>query len=92
MSDWILREASSISFRRSVTYGLGVVWSTLCLAMQHFGLIHFGAFDPKGRKLEWNYHELADSADPQALQTQPVRDDSAAFAEGQVRLKATSVK
>jgi glycosyltransferase involved in cell wall biosynthesis len=68
-------EASSISFRRSMTYGLGVVWSTLCLAMQRLGLMHFRAFDPRGRKLDWNYYGLAGSTDPQDPQGKAVQDD-----------------
>jgi len=55
------KEASSINFRRSVTYGLGVIWSTLCLVIQRLGLIHFRLFDPKGRKLDWNYYEPSGS-------------------------------
>jgi len=79
-------EASSISFRRSVTYGLGVLWSTLCLAMQRLGLMHFRVFDPKGRKLDWNYYGLANSADLRDPQIKLVRDDSQPPAEGQVQL------
>jgi len=45
-------EASSINFRRSVTYGLGVMGTTLRFALQKFGLAHFRIFSPKGRKLD----------------------------------------
>ena len=45
-------EASSINFRRSVTYGLGVVGTTLRFALQRAGLAHFRLFSAKGRKLE----------------------------------------
>jgi glycosyltransferase involved in cell wall biosynthesis len=48
------KEASSINFRRSVTYGLGVVATTLQFALQRWGLWRFRMFDPKGRKLETN--------------------------------------
>ena len=44
-------EASSINFRRSVTYGLGVVSTTLQFALQKIGLAHFRIFSEKGRKL-----------------------------------------
>jgi glycosyltransferase involved in cell wall biosynthesis len=68
-------EASSIGLRRSIIYGLGVVWNTLCFAMQRLGLMHFRMFDPNGRKLDWNYYGLASSADPRAPQSHPVLDD-----------------
>jgi len=45
-------EASSINFRRSVTYGLGVIGTTLRFALQRTGLAHFQIFSPKGRKLD----------------------------------------
>jgi glycosyltransferase involved in cell wall biosynthesis len=45
-------EASSINFRRSVTYGLGVIATTLQFALQRAGLASFGIFSPKGRKLD----------------------------------------
>src|SRR5438270_4314520 len=45
-------EASSINFRRSVTYGLGVLATTLQFALQRWGLASFAIFSPKGRKLE----------------------------------------
>jgi glycosyltransferase involved in cell wall biosynthesis len=45
-------EASSINFRRSVTYGLGVLATTLQFALQRTGLGGFRIFSQKGRKLE----------------------------------------
>jgi len=45
-------EASSINFRRSVVYGLGVILTTLQFTLQKWGLAHFSKFSPKGRKLE----------------------------------------
>jgi glycosyltransferase involved in cell wall biosynthesis len=45
-------EASSISFRRSLTYGLGVVRTSLQCALQRLGLGHFRIFDPHGRRIE----------------------------------------
>jgi glycosyltransferase involved in cell wall biosynthesis len=44
-------EASSINFRRSVTYGLGVLQASMQFVLQKFGLGHFPFLDPKGRKL-----------------------------------------
>ena len=45
-------EASSINFRRSVKYGLGVLATTMQFALQKWGLRKFKIFDPNGRKLE----------------------------------------
>src|SRR5579864_8735095 len=45
-------EASSINFRRSVVYGLGVILTTLQFTLQKWGLGRFSMFSPKGRKLE----------------------------------------
>jgi hypothetical protein len=45
-------EASSINFRRSVIYGLGVLRTTLQFALQRAGLAHFRIFNAKGRRLE----------------------------------------
>jgi glycosyltransferase involved in cell wall biosynthesis len=45
-------EASSINFSRSVTYGFGVLRTTLQFALQKAGLVHFRIFSPKGRKLD----------------------------------------
>jgi glycosyltransferase involved in cell wall biosynthesis len=45
-------EASSINFRRSVIYGLGVLATTLEFALQRAGLGKFRIFSAKGRRLE----------------------------------------
>lgn len=45
-------EASSINFRRSVTYGLQVLSTTLKFALQKAGIAHFSLFNPDGRRLE----------------------------------------
>src|SRR5438132_2242535 len=45
-------EASSINFRRSVKYGLGVLATTLQFAFQKWGLGHYRIFNPEGRRLE----------------------------------------
>ena len=49
-------EASSINFRRSVTYGLGVIATTLQFALQKMGVARFGRFNPQGRKLDMGYY------------------------------------
>jgi len=45
-------EASSINFRRSVKYGLGVLGTTLQFALQRAGISRNAIFSDKGRKLE----------------------------------------
>jgi glycosyltransferase involved in cell wall biosynthesis len=45
-------EASSINFRRSLTYGRGVIRTSLQCALQRRGLGHFRIFDPAGRRIE----------------------------------------
>jgi glycosyltransferase involved in cell wall biosynthesis len=49
-------EASSINFRRSVKYGLGVLATTLQFALQKWGLISLPRFSPEGRKLDLGYY------------------------------------
>lgn len=47
-------EASSINFRRSVKYGLGVLRVSLCFRLQKWGLGRFKIFDlENGKKLDW---------------------------------------
>jgi len=45
-------EASSINFRRSVKYGLGVVGTTLKFALQRAGIRQDRIFSEKGRRLD----------------------------------------
>jgi glycosyltransferase involved in cell wall biosynthesis len=49
-------EASSINFRRSVQYGLGVLKTTLQFALQRAGIAHFEIFSEGGRRLEREYY------------------------------------
>ncbi len=44
-------DASSISFRRSVTYGTGVMQTAVKYAMAKRGMGHFRIFNPNGKKL-----------------------------------------
>jgi glycosyltransferase involved in cell wall biosynthesis len=44
-------EASSINFRRSVKYGLGVLLTSLQFTLSKVGLLHLPRFSPQGRKL-----------------------------------------
>jgi glycosyltransferase involved in cell wall biosynthesis len=45
-------EASSINFRRSVTYGFGVLATTLEVVLQRWGVASFPRYSPHGRKLD----------------------------------------
>ena len=45
-------EASSINFRRSVKYGLGVLWTSLQAFLHRKGLAEIDIFDPRGRRLD----------------------------------------
>jgi glycosyltransferase involved in cell wall biosynthesis len=47
-------EASSISFLRSVTYGLGVLSVSFRYRLQRWGLRSYRIFDPNGRKIQIN--------------------------------------
>jgi len=44
-------EASSINFRRSVKYGLGVLVTALEFALQNWGVLHSRRFSAQGKKL-----------------------------------------
>ena len=46
------KEASSISFRRSVRYGFGILWVGLKFVLQRLRLAKFRIFDPNGKKLQ----------------------------------------
>lgn len=45
-------EASSINFRRSLIYGLGVLLTSLQFALQKMGVTRFRIFSKKGRRLQ----------------------------------------
>jgi glycosyltransferase involved in cell wall biosynthesis len=49
-------EASSINFRRSVTYGLGVLWTGTRYRLQKWGLANFKIFDDTERKSHIQYY------------------------------------
>jgi glycosyltransferase involved in cell wall biosynthesis len=44
--------SSSINFRRSCRYGLGVLWTSLQFRLARLGLMRPGIFDPHGPKLQ----------------------------------------
>jgi hypothetical protein len=50
-------EASSISFSRSVKYGLGVLWTCLRFRLRKMGLAKARIFNPAGPKLVVDYYE-----------------------------------
>ncbi len=54
------QEASSINFRRSVQYGLGVVATSLTFALQKLGLVHLARYHANGKKVTHpHYSEYA---------------------------------
>jgi glycosyltransferase involved in cell wall biosynthesis len=61
-------EASSINFRRSVTYGVGVLATTMQFALQRWGRARFRIFSERGRRLEpgHNTYYARGTAAPQA--------------------------
>src|SRR5437868_2013208 len=50
------QEASSINFRRSVKYGLGVIATALEFVLQKWGLVRLPRFSAQGRKLDLGYY------------------------------------
>jgi glycosyltransferase involved in cell wall biosynthesis len=69
-------EASSINFRRSVTYGLGVVGTTLRFFLQRVGVAHFSIFSDTGRRLDTAHltyyeQEVPTSGNPSAPKIAP---------------------
>jgi glycosyltransferase involved in cell wall biosynthesis len=61
-------EASSINFRRSVKYGLGVLGTTLQFALQRAGVMRKPIFSEQGRKLESGTETYYESGVPVAPQ------------------------
>lgn len=49
-------EASSINFKRSVEYGIGVLGTSITFALQKLGLLHLARFDANGRKVSQQYY------------------------------------
>ncbi|MBU1868596.1 glycosyltransferase family 2 protein [Patescibacteria group bacterium] len=45
------KESSSISFKRSVIYGIGVIWTTIQFLLQKLNLAKFRIFNPDGKKI-----------------------------------------
>jgi hypothetical protein len=50
------KEASSINFRRSVRYGLGVLATTLSFLAHRTGIRRIRLFDATGRKITLQYY------------------------------------
>ncbi len=46
------KEASSIDFRRSLKYGVGVLGVSVQLFLQRLGMARFAIFDPEGKKID----------------------------------------
>ena len=49
-------EASSINFRRSVVYGMGVLWTSLCFRLQKWGVASFRIFAHSPEEPMKNYY------------------------------------
>lgn len=62
-------EASSISFRRSVKYGWGVLATTMKLVLQKLGVARFRIFSVNGRKLGRSYYSATDVSSMSAENT-----------------------
>jgi hypothetical protein len=50
------KEASSINFKRSVKYGVGVLRTTASFALNKWGVIHSPRFGASGRKITEKYY------------------------------------
>jgi len=50
------KEASSINFKRSVKYGLGVLGTTMSFAAHKWGIMHSARFGAQGRKVHQQYY------------------------------------
>ncbi len=49
-------EASSINFKRSMQYGLGVLATTLTFVLHRFGVMHLARFDANGRTVGQQFY------------------------------------
>jgi glycosyltransferase involved in cell wall biosynthesis len=63
-------EASTISFRRSITYGLGVLATSAKFAFQKLGVAQYRMFSERGRRLDLSYY----SAPEAEAATQPIAE------------------
>ena len=64
-------EASSIDFRRSLRYGIGVLGVSVQHFLQRMGLAKFSIFDPAGRKVDQGLDRLTASAIAATLHNRP---------------------
>lgn len=56
------KEASSINFRRSVVYGLGVLRTAVAFRLHRIGVIHCPLFSPTGHRLSATRHVVAEGS------------------------------
>jgi glycosyltransferase involved in cell wall biosynthesis len=56
------KEASSINFRRSMTYGFGVLATTARFAAHKHGIARSRLFEGRGRKIDLHYYSTVNSA------------------------------
>ncbi|MGC8605555.1 MAG: glycosyltransferase family 2 protein [Desulfomonilaceae bacterium] len=50
------KEASSINFRRSIIYGIGVLWTALRFKLQKLGIASFKIFDRSSSRPQFSYY------------------------------------
>jgi glycosyltransferase involved in cell wall biosynthesis len=50
-------EASSINFRRSLIYGVGVLWTSARFRLQKWGISHFKIFSPSASQVRDGYYK-----------------------------------
>jgi len=55
-------EASSINFKRSVEYGLGVLGTTFSFAANKWGWVHSARYARRGRKVNQQYYSPAEQS------------------------------
>ena len=73
-------EASSITFRGSVKYGLGVLATTVKFTLQTLGLVHLSLFSRTGRRLAVDYYAAptigpSPGGEPQPSKLEPRRSE-----------------
>jgi len=65
------KEASSINFRRSVTYGIGVLQTTLSFVAHKMRFVNLALFRANGRRVTMKYYSTSEAALDAATQTLP---------------------
>lgn len=74
------KDASSINFRRSMIYGIGVLWTSIRYRMNKWHLGRFRIFNPRGRRLpiveeQDPYYSSVDSLNGKAVKEEATVDE-----------------